>query len=50
MVATAGAGVAAAFDGVGKTTFDKSLECVARKGSMVSFGNSSGAVAPFDIS
>jgi NADPH:quinone reductase-like Zn-dependent oxidoreductase len=50
MQATGGAGVAAVFDGVGKTTFDKSLECVARKGSMVSFGNASGAVPPFAIS
>jgi NADPH2:quinone reductase len=50
MTATDGAGVVAVFDGVGKMTFDKSLECVARKGSMVSFGNASGAVAPFSIS
>ena len=47
---TAGEGVAAVFDGVGKSTFDDSLACVKRKGSMVSFGNASGAVPPFTIS
>jgi NADPH2:quinone reductase len=47
--ATNGEGVAAVFDGVGKTTFDKSLDCVARKGTMISFGNASGAVPPFTI-
>lgn len=46
---TGGAGVAAVFDSVGKSTFDSSLECVARKGTMVSFGNASGAVEPFSI-
>ena len=42
-------GVVAVFDGVGKDTFDLSLECVARKGSMISFGNASGAVPPVTI-
>lgn len=42
-------GCAAVFDGVGKSTFDLSLDCVARKGSLVSFGNASGAVDPFSI-
>jgi NADPH2:quinone reductase len=46
---TGGEGVAAVFDGVGKDTFDRSLACLKRKGSMVSFGNSSGAVPPFSI-
>lgn len=49
MKATGGEGVAAVFDGVGKATFDESLECVARKGSMVSYGNASGAVEPVSI-
>ncbi|KAK8212024.1 hypothetical protein IWZ01DRAFT_434254 [Phyllosticta capitalensis] len=44
-----GAGVVAVFDGVGKATFDASLEALARKGSMVSFGNASGAVPPLTI-
>ncbi|KAI5257263.1 hypothetical protein E4T42_01231 [Aureobasidium subglaciale] len=43
-------GVAAVFDGVGKDTFDLSLDCLARKGTMASFGNASGAVPPFAIS
>ena len=42
-------GVAAVFDGVGKSTFDLSLDCLARKGTMASFGNASGAVPPFAI-
>lgn len=50
MEATSDVGVACVFDGVGKTTFDVSLACVARKGSLVSFGNASGAVPPVTIS
>lgn len=49
MELTKNAGVAAVFDGVGKSTFDLSLECLARKGSMISFGNASGAVPPVTI-
>lgn len=47
---TNGQGVAAVFDGVGKDTFERSLDCVARKGTVASFGNASGAVEPFLIS
>ncbi|KAG8527633.1 uncharacterized protein KY384_007786 [Bacidia gigantensis] len=47
---TGGRGVVAVFDSIGKITFDRSLECVARKGTLVSYGNSSGAVEPFSIS
>lgn len=47
---TNGAGVRAVFDGVGKATWDVSLEAVGRKGTLVSFGNASGAVPPFVIS
>ena len=47
---TDGHGVRAVFDGVGKTTWELSLEAVARKGSVISFGNASGAVEPFTIS
>ena len=47
---TGGQGVRAVFDGVGKETFDRSLNCIARKGTLVSFGNASGAVEPFKIS
>ncbi|KAI0417389.1 hypothetical protein F5X98DRAFT_340711 [Xylaria grammica] len=46
---TGGQGCIAVFDGVGKSTFDLSLECVARKGSLLSFGNASGAVPPVTI-
>lgn len=47
---TGGVGVRVAFDGVGKATFDRSLQVVGRKGSVVSFGSASGAVEPFSIS
>lgn len=45
---TRGAGVRVVYDSVGKTTFDKSLNCLARRGMLVLFGQSSGAVPPFD--
>ena len=47
--ATNGNGCQAVYDGVGKVTFDISLECVARKGTLASFGNASGAVPPVTI-
>lgn len=46
---TGGHGVMAVFDGVGKDTFETSLEVLALKGSLVSFGNSSGDVPPFQL-
>ncbi|KAF1817422.1 NAD(P)-binding protein [Eremomyces bilateralis CBS 781.70] len=46
---TNGEGVKAVFDSVGASTFDLTLSLVARKGTMVSFGNSSGAVPAFQI-
>ncbi len=45
---TDGAGVQAVYDGVGLDTFDGSLECLARRGTLVLFGGSSGQVPPFD--
>jgi NADPH2:quinone reductase len=45
---TAGAGVQVVYDSVGKTTFDKSLNCLARRGMLVLYGQSSGPVPPFD--
>ena len=42
------AGVNVVYDSVGKTTFDRSLDCLMRRGMMVLFGQSSGPVAPFD--
>ena len=46
---TAGAGVPVVYDSVGKATFGGSLDCLAPLGLMVSFGNSSGPVPPFDL-
>ena len=45
---TDGAKVAVVYDGVGRDTFMKSLDCLARRGMMASFGNASGPVDPFD--
>lgn len=45
---TRGAGVQVVYDSVGKTTFDKSLNCLARRGMLVLYGQSSGPVPPFD--
>jgi NADPH2:quinone reductase len=45
---TGGAGVDVVYDSVGRTTFAKSLRCVARRGMLVLFGQSSGPVEPFD--
>lgn len=42
-------GVRAVFDGVGERTFAGGLEVLGRKGTMVSFGNASGAVEPLRI-
>ena len=41
---TGGRGVQAVYDSVGRTTFLKSLDCLAPRGTMVSFGQSSGKV------
>jgi len=46
---TGGAGVAVAYDSVGKDTFQGSLDCLRTYGLMVSFGNSSGPVPPIDL-
>jgi NADPH2:quinone reductase len=45
---TGGKGVNVVYDSVGQTTFDKSLNCVTRRGLLALFGQSSGAVAPVD--
>jgi NADPH2:quinone reductase len=45
---TRGAKVAVVYDGVGKDTFMRSLDCLKRRGMMASFGNASGPVEPFD--
>jgi NADPH2:quinone reductase len=46
---TKGAGVPVVYDGIGKDTFMDSLDCLRPLGLMVSYGNASGAVAPFNI-
>ncbi len=45
---TGGEGVPVVYDSIGKDTFAGSLDCLATRGLMVSFGNSSGAVPPFE--
>jgi NADPH2:quinone reductase len=45
---TGGAGVRVVYDSVGRDTFLKSLDCLRPLGMLVSFGQSSGPVAPFD--
>jgi NADPH2:quinone reductase len=45
---TGGKGVRVVYDSVGRDTFEKSLDCLAPRGMLVLFGQSSGAVAPFD--
>ena len=46
--ATNGEGVQVVYDAVGKTTFDKSMDCLARRGYMVLYGQASGPVPPVD--
>ena len=45
---TSGKGVQVVFDSVGRTTFDRSLDCLAPRGMMVLFGQSSGPVPALD--
>ena len=45
---TNGQGVNVVYDSVGKTTFDKSLNCLKPLGYLVLYGQASGPVAPFD--
>jgi NADPH2:quinone reductase len=47
--ATGGEGVAVAYDGVGRTTFDDSLASVRVRGQLVLFGAASGPVPPFEL-
>jgi NADPH:quinone reductase len=47
---TGGKGVNAVYDSVGKTTFEKTLDCLAPLGSLIIFGQASGPVPPFDTS
>jgi NADPH:quinone reductase len=45
---TEGRGVDVVYDSVGKTTFEKGLNCLRPRGMMVLFGQSSGVVPPLD--
>jgi NADPH2:quinone reductase len=46
---TAGKGVPVVYDSVGQATFLGSLECLARRGLMISIGNASGPIPPFSV-
>jgi NADPH2:quinone reductase len=46
---TDGVGVRTVFDSIGKETFTASLDCLAPRGMLVLFGQSSGVVPPFDL-
>ncbi len=45
---TRGQGVPVVYDSVGASTFESSLDCLAPRGMLVSFGNASGPIPPFD--
>ena len=47
---TDGQGVDVVYDSVGQATFMNSLDCLRPLGMMVSFGQASGAIPPFDVS
>ena len=46
---TKGVGVSVVYDGVGKNTFQGSMECLKPRGTMVSFGNASGPLDPLNV-
>ncbi|MDH3626851.1 MAG: quinone oxidoreductase [Acidobacteriota bacterium] len=46
---TSGVGVPVVYDSVGVDTFERSLDCLAPLGTLVSFGQSSGAIPPVDL-
>ena len=46
---TDGTGVSVVYDSVGRDTFEGSLDCLATRGMLVSFGQSSGKIDPFDV-
>ncbi|MGE0450537.1 MAG: quinone oxidoreductase [Vicinamibacterales bacterium] len=45
---TSGEGVDVVYDGVGRSTFERGLDCIRRRGTMALFGAASGPVPPFD--
>lgn len=46
---TSGKGVQVVYDGVGQTTFNQSLDCIAPLGMMAAFGASSGPIPLLDV-
>ena len=46
---TGGKGVPVVYDSVGQSTFERSLDCLAPLGMLVSFGQSSGKIPPVDL-
>jgi NADPH2:quinone reductase len=46
---TGGKGLQVVYDSVGKDTFDKGFGCLAPRGMMILYGQSSGPVGPFDV-
>jgi NADPH2:quinone reductase len=46
---TGGKGLQVVYDAVGKDTFDKGFDCLAPRGTMVLYGQSSGPVGAFDL-
>jgi NADPH2:quinone reductase len=46
---TGGKGVPVVYDSVGRSTFEKSLDCLAPLGMLVSFGQSSGSIPPVNL-
>ena len=46
---TDGKGVPVVYDGVGKDTLNGSIECLAVRGMMVSFGNASGPLSDINV-
>ena len=49
MELTDGKGLPVVYDGVGKSTFEKSVKCLKTRGLMISFGNASGSLNPIDV-
>ena len=49
MELTNGKGLPVVYDGVGKSTFEKSVNCLKTRGMMISFGNASGALDPVNV-
>ncbi len=45
---TGGAGVRVSYDGVGKASFEASIKSLGRRGMLVTYGNASGPVPPFE--